>query len=68
MNEILYEKVIERAGKNQILVFTHSRKETARTAKVVRDTALQHDQLSKFLKDDSASKELLLTQVEKCDS
>jgi pre-mRNA-splicing helicase BRR2 len=40
MNEILYEKVIERAGKHQIIVFTHSRKETARTAKVIRDIAL----------------------------
>jgi pre-mRNA-splicing helicase BRR2 len=42
MNEILYEKVIERVSKQQqVLVFTHSRKETARTAKLVRDTALQ---------------------------
>lgn len=40
MNEILYEKVIERAGRHQIIVFTHSRKETARTAKVIRDIAL----------------------------
>ncbi len=68
MNEILYEKVIERAGKHQILVFTHSRKETARTAKLIRDTALQQDHLSKFLKSDSTQKELLLSQVEKCDS
>ena len=40
MNEICYEKVMERAGKHQILVFTHSRKETARTAKIMRDMAL----------------------------
>lgn len=68
MNEILYEKVIERISKFQVLVFTHSRKETARTAKLIRDTALQQDHLSKFLKSDSAHKELLLSQVEKCDS
>jgi pre-mRNA-splicing helicase BRR2 len=54
MNEILYEKVIERVGKQQqVLVFAHSRKETARTAKLIRDTALQQDQLGKFLKSDS---------------
>ena len=39
-NEICYEKVMERAGKHQVLVFAHSRKETARTAKIIRDMAL----------------------------
>ena len=29
MNEIVYEKVMEQAGKNQVLVFVHSRKDTA---------------------------------------
>lgn len=32
MNEICYEKVAERAGKHQILVFVHSRKETAKAS------------------------------------
>jgi pre-mRNA-splicing helicase BRR2 len=45
LNEICYEKVIERAGKHQILIFSHSRKETARTAKIIRDMALAQDQL-----------------------
>jgi pre-mRNA-splicing helicase BRR2 len=40
MNEICYEKVIERVGKHQVLIFSHSRKETARTAKIIRDMAL----------------------------
>lgn len=35
MNEITYEKVMERAGQYQILVFVHSRKETVKTAKVL---------------------------------
>ena len=43
VNEICYEKVMERAGKHQILVFTHSRKETARTGKTIRDMALAQD-------------------------
>jgi pre-mRNA-splicing helicase BRR2 len=62
MNEICYEKVIERAGKHQILVFVHSRKETARTAKIIRDMALARDELHKFLRDDSMSKEILQTE------
>ena len=40
MNEILYEKVSERVGKHQVLVFCHSRKETAKTAKLLRDIAV----------------------------
>jgi pre-mRNA-splicing helicase BRR2 len=59
MNEICYDKIMERAGKHQILVFVHSRKETARTAKIIRDMALAKDELMKFLKDDSMSKEFL---------
>ena len=40
MNEVCYEKVMERASRHQVLVFAHSRKETARTAKIIRDMAL----------------------------
>ena len=65
MNEILYEKVMERAGKHQILVFVHSRKETARTAKIVRDMALAKEDLGKFLKEVSKSREILQEQSEK---
>jgi pre-mRNA-splicing helicase BRR2 len=39
-NEICYEKVIERIGKHQIIIFVHSRKETSRTAKIIRDMAI----------------------------
>ena len=38
MNEIVYEKALEQAGKNQLLVFVHSRKECAKTAQATRDT------------------------------
>ena len=31
MNEIVYEKVVALAGKQQVLIFTHSRKDTAKT-------------------------------------
>lgn len=64
MNEICYEKVMDSAGKHQVLVFCHSRKETAKTAKFIRDTALSKDTLGKFLKEDSASREILQTEAE----
>ena len=40
MNDICYEKVMENAGKSQTIIFVHSRKECAKTAKAIRDTAL----------------------------
>lgn len=49
MNEITYEKVMERAGKKQMIIFVHSRRETIRTAKSVKDLALSKDELGKFL-------------------
>jgi pre-mRNA-splicing helicase BRR2 len=59
MNEICYEKVIERAGKHQILVFVHSRKETARTGKIIRDMALAKDELHKFIGEQSETRDVL---------
>ncbi|EPS58130.1 hypothetical protein M569_16687 [Genlisea aurea] len=35
------------AGKHQVLIFVHSRKETAKTARAIRDTALANDTLGK---------------------
>ncbi|KAL7257909.1 hypothetical protein ACSBR1_004099 [Camellia fascicularis] len=40
MNDVCYEKVIDIAGKHQVLIFVHSRKETAKTARSIRDAAL----------------------------
>jgi len=64
MNEVCYEKLMENAGKNQVLIFVHSRKETAKTANALRDLAMQNDALAKFLHEDSASREILQTEVE----
>lgn len=64
MNDVCYEKVIGVAGKHQVLVFVHSRKETTKTARAIRDTALANDTLSKFLKEDSASREILQSHTE----
>ncbi|KAH6812630.1 U5 small nuclear ribonucleoprotein helicase [Perilla frutescens var. frutescens] len=64
MNDVCYEKVINVAGKHQVLIFVHSRKETTKTARAIRDTALANDTLSKFLKEDSASREILQSHTE----
>ena len=64
MNDIVYEKVMEHAGKNQLLIFVHSRKETSKTAKTIRDMCLEKDTLGLFLKEDSASTEILRTEAE----
>eukprot|EP00898_Chlorokybus_atmophyticus_P007000 jgi/Chlat1/7300/Chrsp58S06941 len=64
MNEITYEKVMESAGKHQTLIFVHSRKETGKTAKAVLDAAMANDTLGKFLREDSASREILQTESE----
>ena len=58
MNEICYEKVIEKAGKKQVLVFVHSRKETARTAQFLLDTAVEKDQHHLFFPSEMARKKL----------
>ncbi|KAI3923489.1 hypothetical protein MKW92_028346 [Papaver armeniacum] len=62
MNDICYEKVMARAGKHQVLIFVHSRKETVKTARAIRDAALANDTLSRFLKEDSVSREILQTE------
>ncbi|ELU09831.1 hypothetical protein CAPTEDRAFT_222545 [Capitella teleta] len=64
MNEIVYEKVLEHAGKNQVLVFVHSRKETGKTARAIRDMCLEKDSLGNFLKEGSASTEVLRREAD----
>ncbi|XP_068647248.1 DExH-box ATP-dependent RNA helicase DExH12-like [Aristolochia californica] len=64
MNDVCYEKVMAVAGKHQVLIFVHSRKETAKTARAIRDTALANDTLGRFLKEESASREILHSHTE----
>ena len=64
MNQITYNKVAEQAGTNQILVFVHSRKETAATAKYLRDQLMENLLVGNLVAEDSASKEILLTEAE----
>ncbi|TRY69287.1 hypothetical protein TCAL_05639 [Tigriopus californicus] len=64
MNEIVFKKVMTRAGKSQILVFVHSRKETAKTAKTLKDMCLERDTLGAFLKEGGVSMEVLRSESE----
>lgn len=64
MNEIVYEKTMEHAGKNQVLIFVHSRKETGKTARAIRDMCLEKDTLGQFLREGSASMEVLRAEAE----
>ncbi|CAN6670657.1 pre-mRNA-splicing helicase Brr2p [Trichomonascus vanleenenianus] len=59
MNEICYTKMLEYAGQQQMLIFVHSRKETAATARFLRDKAMSDGNLEKLLPRDQASREVL---------
>ncbi|KAI1488164.1 Sec63 Brl domain-containing protein [Biscogniauxia mediterranea] len=61
MNDITYNKVLEHVGthRNQMLIFVHSRKETAKTARYIRDKALEMETINQILKHDSGSREAL---------
>lgn len=59
MNEVCYEKLVEQAGKNQTLVFVHSRKETAKTAKFIRDMAIEKETITQFVRAEAATREIL---------
>ncbi|OAA63683.1 pre-mRNA splicing factor [Niveomyces insectorum RCEF 264] len=61
MNDITYTKVLEHVGKNrnQMLIFVHSRKDTAKTARYIRDKALEMETINQILKHDAGSREIL---------
>ncbi|KFH44482.1 Pre-mRNA-splicing factor-like protein [Hapsidospora chrysogenum ATCC 11550] len=61
MNDVTYNKVIEHVGsnRNQMLIFVHSRKETAKTARYIRDKALEMETINQILRHDAGSREIL---------
>ncbi|PNP40302.1 hypothetical protein TGAMA5MH_07780 [Trichoderma gamsii] len=61
MNDVTYNKVIEHVGthRNQMIIFVHSRKETAKTAKYIRDKALEMETINQILRHDAGSREVL---------
>lgn len=69
MNDICYNKVLEQVGQrgNQMLIFVHSRKETAKTAKYIRDKALEMETIGQILRSDAASRAILSEEAESVD-
>ena len=43
----------------QVLIFVHSRKETAKTARFIKDMAIAQESMARFMREDSASREIL---------
>jgi pre-mRNA-splicing helicase BRR2 len=66
MNDVCYTKVMEQVGtsKTQMLIFVHSRKETAKTAKYIRDKALELETIGQILRSDAASREVLTEEAD----
>lgn len=64
MNQACYDKVMDYAGKHQVIIFVHSRKETAKTARYLRDMAQENGVLGQFVKSDIASREILRSESE----
>ena len=61
MNDVTYTKVLEHVGqhRNQMIIFVHSRKETAKTAKYIRDKAVEEETINNILRHDAGSREIL---------
>ncbi|WWC58973.1 uncharacterized protein I303_101518 [Kwoniella dejecticola CBS 10117] len=66
MNEVCYEKCLNYAGKSQTLVFVHSRKETAKTARFLKDAAMEKETLTQFINPEGSSREILLEEASQC--
>lgn len=66
MNDVCYTKVLEQVGqhRNQMLIFVHSRKETAKTAKYIRDKAIEMETIGQILRSDAASRQILQEEAE----
>ena len=65
MNDVCYKKVLEQVGekRNQMLIFVHSRKDTAKTAKYIKDRAIEEETISQILRSDAASREILTEEA-----
>jgi pre-mRNA-splicing helicase BRR2 len=66
MNDVCYTKVMEHVGKNnqQMIIFVHSRKETAKTAKYIRDKAIEMETIGEILRTDAGSRAILKEESE----
>ena len=61
MDDICYKKVLDHVGqqRNQMIIFVQSRKDTARTAKYIKDKLIEEDALGQIIRPDAAVREML---------
>ncbi|KAL6248740.1 Pre-mRNA-splicing helicase BRR2 [Rhinocladiella similis] len=66
MSDVCYAKVMEHVGTNQqqMLIFVHSRKETAKTAKYIRDKAVEAETIGQIMRTDAASRQILQEEAD----
>ncbi|CCD23263.1 ATP-dependent RNA helicase BRR2 NDAI_0B02280 [Naumovozyma dairenensis CBS 421] len=65
MNQACYDKVLESVSEgHQVIVFVHSRKDTARTAKWLKNQFTESDNINKIIKSDTSSVEILKRESE----
>lgn len=65
MNEIAYDKVkTQLEASRQVIIFVHSRKETAATAQALIDKAISEEVIDMFLKPGSGSFEIIQSELE----
>ncbi|KAI5307250.1 DEIH-box ATPase [Ascosphaera pollenicola] len=66
MNDVCYTKVLDQVGaqRNQMLIFVHSRKETAKTARYIRDKAVEMETVGQILRTDAASRAILEAEAD----
>jgi pre-mRNA-splicing helicase BRR2 len=63
-NDICYEKALQqRKNGQQMLIFVHSRAECGKTAKALRDLALERDELEYFVREGAATQEILKEEL-----
>jgi len=63
-NEICYDRCLaQRKNNNQVLIFVHSRAECGKTAKALRDMALENDELQHFIREGGATQEILREEL-----
>lgn len=69
LNDACYEKVMESLKDGQqVIVFVHSRKETAKTAKAIADKILDDEKMAKYVQFSSGVKEILRSEAEDASS
>jgi len=66
MNDVTYTKVLEHVGtkRNQMIIFVHSRKETSKTARYVRDKAIEMETIGQIMKNDLGGREALQSEAD----